>query len=183
MVIKYYSKLSPELLEKQQEFELEHFYEEKGQALIDVLMGQQEKFFSVPKGWIIAIEGKEIIGQVLLFCRTLPKENIILGGIGGVCTHSKFRQRGVALKMLQRSMKILEQWNCDLAYLNANPPTLGKLYAKVNFVPLNKGVNYLGRSGIRYTDLKSFIAPVVSHKSFREILNRKSRLFIGEGNW
>lgn len=183
MLIKFYSKLSPELLEKQQKFELKHFYEEKGQGLINVLMNQQEKFFSNPKGWIIAKERKEIVGQVLLFYRDLPKENLTLGGIGGVCTHRKFRHRGIALKMLNRSIKILKKWNCDLLYLNASPITLEKLYLKVNFVPLKKGVDYLGRSGIKYTDLKSFIAPLRSNKLFQEILNGKSRLFIGEGNW
>lgn len=183
MKIKFYTHLSPSLIRKQQLFALENFFEEEGQELKFVLQNQLEKFSSKPSGWVFAIKDKNIIGQCLLFRRKLSNSSIVLGGLGEVCTHKKYRNQGIALKVLNESMKILNKWDCDVAYLNTDPKKLTGLYSKLGFTKLKNGAEFIGRSGVKYKEKNASLCSVSSMKVFQQLLKSNKPLFIGEGNW
>src|SRR3972149_7735810 len=104
------------------------------------MIDQDDRFGSLPSGYVIAYEKNEIIGTINLLKREIKFKNqeILLGGFGGVCTHSKFRRQGIASKLLQKGMEVLKQNLCDIAYLSTDLKKLVSLYSSVGFVPINR---------------------------------------------
>ena len=95
---------------------------------------------------------------------------LILGGFGGVCTHSEFRRKGIARKLLQKGMGVLKDNKCDIAFLNSDPKRLAFLYEKIGFVPLQREYRATGESGKIYLSKSGMIAPVCSQKIFESVL-------------
>ncbi len=177
-------KLPTKLANEVRHFELENFYTE-GEKTARRLAEQEDKYFSPPKAWLLVFEGDQIIGRILLHKREIAFDGrkVVLGGIGGVCTHRDKRRQGIATVMLKKAMEILKGWGCDIAYLCTNPKKTSSLYSKVGFVPLNKPYTYYGRSGKLYEDSDGMIAPVNSTELFEEIIHSQQKLHLGTGNW
>ncbi|HSW88200.1 MAG TPA: GNAT family N-acetyltransferase [Candidatus Saccharimonadales bacterium] len=137
--------------------------------------------------YIVAFNGEEVIGIVIVFKREIEfhGKKIILGGLGGVGTKKEYRGRGIASEMLRKSDIVLKKAVCDVAYLGTdiNDPLLLKLYAKFGFVLLNRAYSYLGKSGKKYFENDSLIAPINSQEIFNEVLADKKPFYIGESNW
>ena len=114
---------------------------------------------------------------------TFHEKDIVLGGIGGVCTCRDKRHRGIATKMLVRGMQILKEWDCDIAYLCAEIEKTGPLYGRAGFVPLNKSYTFYGRSGKLHEQKNGMIAPVSSPEIFEEVQHSEEKLHLGKGNW
>lgn len=133
---------------------------------------QDDRFGSLPFSYAIACEGGRIVGVLNLLKRKMKfkEHNITLGGFGGVCTHTEFRRRGIARKLLQEGMKILKNNKCDIAFLNTDLKRLGSLYGKVGFVPLPRKYKARGASGKIYLSQAGMIAPVCSKKIFDLVL-------------
>lgn len=72
-----------------------------------------------------------------MYKRQVPYEDsqILLGGIGGVCTDPKYRRKGIASSMLPHAVKALNEESCDIAYLctDINSPWKVKMYEDVGF--------------------------------------------------
>lgn len=184
MEIRILSKLPAALVKEIERFTFENFYSEKektslGQAEL------KEKFFSQPKAWLLVSEEDEIIGTILLYRRRVKHKNqvMILGGLGRVCTRIDRRNQGIATMMLEKAVKILKNWKCDVAYLCADIEKTGPLYARAGFVPLNKPYTYYGLSGRLYEGKNGMLAPIMSSNIFEEILISRQKFHIGSGNW
>ncbi len=184
MEIKVFSELARDLADRLKTFEWENFYNQD-QRTAEHLAQEQEKFFSQPRAWILAFEGDQIIGRILLHKRIIKfgQKDILLGGIGGVCTHRDKRNRGIATLMLRESVKILKSWDCDIAYLCAEIEKTGSLYSRAGFVPLNKPYTFYGRSGRLHEKGNGMIAPLNSTKIFNDVLKSEEKLHLGKGNW
>lgn len=184
MDIRIFSALTKELAERLEIFGWENFYTEE-QRTPEYIAKEQEKFFSKPEVWILAFEGDEIVGRVFLHKRkiTFEETDVLLGGIGGVCTRRDKRNQGIASKMLERAVQILWEWGCDIAYLCAEIEKTGLLYGRVGFVPLEKPYTFYGRSGKLHEQKNGMIAPLNSHKIFRKVLHSKQKFHLGLGNW
>ncbi len=184
MEIKVFSRLTEELEEKLKIFGLENFYTQD-QRTPEHLALEQEKFFSRPRAWILVFEDNRIIGRVLLHKRIVifKKRDIVLGGIGGVCTRLDRRNQGIATLMLGRAIKILKKWNCDIAYLCAEIEKTGSLYSRVGFVPLNKPYTFYGRSKRLHEQHNGMIAQLNYREIFEEVLHSREKLHLGNGNW
>jgi predicted GNAT family N-acyltransferase len=143
---------------------------------------QDDRFGSLPFGYVIGYEDKQMIGVVNLLKRniTFKEQNIILGGFGGVCTHSEFRQQGIAKKLLKKGMGVLKDNKCDIAFLNSDPKRLAFLYEKMGFVPLQREYKATGASGKIYLSKLGMIAPVCSQKKF-ELVLKDSEVFDLQG--
>ena len=184
MEIKIFPALPDNLAEKFNQFILKNFYARK-EKIQENLAGEEEKYFSQPKAWLLIFEGDQIISGILLHQRKIKFNNkdVILGGIGKVCTRKDKRRKRIASLMLTEAVKILKEWGCDIAYLCANIEKTGSLYRRAGFVPLNKPYSYYGRSGKLYEERNGMIAPLNSPSLFEEILNSKKKLHLGLGNW
>jgi len=184
VIIKIFPTLPAQLANAIKQFERENFYAE-GERTAERLAEQEEKYFSPPKAWLLAFEDNQIIGQILLHRREIAFDNrkVVLGGIGGVCTHKNKRKQGIATAMLKKAMTALKEWGCDVAYLCTNPKKTGSLYSQIGFVSLGKSYTYYGRSGRLYEDSDGMIAPVNSIELFEEVLHSKQILHLGTGNW
>lgn len=133
-------------------------------------------------GFVLSFDADELIGAVVILKRRL-KNQLILGGIGGVCVKPRFRRQSVATKMLKIAMINLKKEKCDLVYLCTDVRKLKNLYAAVGFTPLNRPHTFLGKSGKRYTEHDAMIAPVNSPEKFKAVLNDNKPFDIGRGNW
>ena len=137
--MKIFLKISAKLAKRVNQLELENFYT-KEEKIPERFAEQEERFFSQPKAWLLVFDRDQIIGRILLHKRRVKFNNrdVILGGIGGVCTSKDRRKQGIATMMLKEAVKILKKWGCDIAYLCAVIEKTGTLYGQVGFVPLNK---------------------------------------------
>ncbi len=138
-------------------------------------------------GHILAFDNSELIGRVIILKRKVVygRNDLILGGIGGVCARSDKRRGGIATKLLTRAMKELNKAGCDVAYLctNVDNPGMVKLYKQAGFVVLGKPHTYLGKSGKLYEDKDGMLAPVNSQEIFDGIMSSNKTFYIGLGNW
>ncbi len=183
MEIKFFTQLSANLIERLDHFVLENFYAEE-ERTPENLAAEEERFCSRPKAWLLVFEGDRIIGGTKLYRRKVVFNNreVILGGVGSVCTRTDKRNQGIATSMLKEAVKILKKWECDIAYLCANIE-MRSFYGQVGFVPLNKPYTYYGRSGKLYEGHKGMIAPLNSSSIFEEVLSTKHKLHLGKGDW
>jgi predicted acetyltransferase len=183
MEIKIFSKLSTHLNKRVNQFVLENFYTEE-ERTPENLAAVEERFCSQPRAWLLVFEGDQIIGGIKLYRRKVMFNNreVILGGVGSVCTCIDKRNQGIATSMLKEAVKILNKWKCDIAYLCANIE-MGSFYGQEGFVPLNKPYTYYGSSGKLYEGYKGMIAPLNSSIIFEDVLNSKNKLHLGQGDW
>lgn len=184
MELKLFPKLTDDLANNVDQFIAENFYAE-GERIPKLLAEEEEKFTSQPKAWLLVFENDQLIGTSALHQRKIQFDNkeIVLGGIGRVCTRKDRRRQGIANQMLKLAMKTFGQWGCDLAFLCANVKESGDLYAQVGFIPLNKPYTFYGRSGKLYEESNGMIAPINSHEIFEEVLHSAQKLHLGSGNW
>jgi len=184
MEIRFFSKLSTDLSQKLHEFELDNFYSDE-QRKPEYLAEEADRFFSLPRAWLVVFEKEQIIGRVSLHRRKVKfeKQDVILGGLGKVCTRRDKRRQGIAIAMLEEALRILKEWGCDLVYLCANVKESGLLYARAGFIPLNKPYTYYGRSGKFYEESNGMIAALNSPRVFEAVLKSKEKLHLGRGNW
>ena len=184
MELKHFPKLRGDLAASVEHFIAENFYKE-GERTQELLEEEEDKFFSQPKAWLLAFEKDQIISTTGLHCRKIHfgNKDIVLGGIGRVCTRKDRRRQGIASLILKEAVKTLREWDCDIAFLCANVKESGDLYAQVGFVPLNKPYTYSGRSGKLYQEINGMIAPLNSFEIFEEVLQSTKKLNLGAGNW
>ncbi len=184
MDVKFFPKISGDLAANVEQFIAQNFYAE-GERTPKLLAEEEEKFHSRPKAWLLVFENDHIIGTTALHQRKIQFANkdVVLGGIGRVCTRKDRRRQGIANQMLKEAVKTLKEWDCDMAFLCANVKESGALYAQVGFVPLNKPYTYSGRSGKLYEERNGMIAPLNSFEIFEEVLHSTQKLHLGPGNW
>ena len=183
MEIKFFPKLSTALAERVKQFVLENFFTEE-ERTPENLAAVEERFCSQPKAWLLVFERDQIIGGIKLYKRKVIFNNreVILGGVGSVCTRIDKRNQGIASSMLREAVRILKKWECDIAYICANIE-MGSFYGQEGFVPLNKPYTYYGWSGKLYEGYKGMIAPLNSSIIFEEVLSTKHKLHLGQGDW
>jgi predicted GNAT family N-acyltransferase len=184
MDVRLYSEISGDLAANVDLFIAQNFYTEKAMTP-KLLAEEEEKFHSKPNAWILVFEKDQIIGTTALHQRKIQfnKQDIILGGIGRVCTRKDRRRQGIAALMLKDAIKTLKSWGCDVAYLCANTKESGVLYERAGFIPLSKSYTYNGRSGKVYEESNGMIASLTSQSIFKEIIASKQKLHLGPGNW
>ena len=184
MEIEFIPKLTSTLAKSVDQFRLENFYTEE-EKTPENLAAEDESFWSQSKAWLLVFEGDQITGTILLHMRKVMFNNqeVILGGVGSVCTRTDKRNQGIATSMLKEAVKILKKWECDIAYLCANIEETGSLYGQVGFVPLNKLYTYYGRSGKLHQGNNGMIAPLNSPNIFEDVLKSREKLHLGQGNW
>jgi predicted GNAT family N-acyltransferase len=184
MELKLFPKLTDDLAKSVEQFVFDNFYTE-GERTPELLEEEEEKFCSQPKAWLLAFENERLIGTTAIHQRKIQfdDKDIVLGGIGRVCTRMDRRRQGIANLMLKQAVKTLRKWDCDMAFLCANVKDSGDLYVQVGFVPLNKPYTYSGRSGKLYKESNGMIAPINSQEIFEEVLHSAQKLHLGPGNW
>lgn len=184
MELKVFFELPSDLRDEVSQFGLENFYTEE-EKTPEHLANEKERFCSFPKAWLLVFEKDILVGRMMLHKRRVKfnKQDIILGGISGVCTRKNKRRQGIATMMIKEAVKILKKWRSDIAYLCANIEESGALYSQIGFVPLNRPYTYYGQSGRLYEEKNGMIAPINSTTMFEEVLNSKEKLHLGIGNW
>jgi predicted GNAT family N-acyltransferase len=133
----------------------------------------------------LAIEKGNVISSVELFKRNIryKGKNISLGGLGGVCTTKKRRNRGIATLLMKKGMDDFKKQKFDIAFLGTNikNPKLVRLYNNIGFVVMKQPRVSTGKSGKRYVEKDGMIAPIKSRSKLNLILKSKEILDIGLG--
>lgn len=183
--IKTYKKLSPVLSKRIEKFKSEEMdpdemrTPEQEKEMIDRYHSEKNK-----TSYILALHKKEIIGRVVVLKRiiTLNNKQIVLGGIGGVRTHIKWRRKGIARALSKKALEILKDEKCDVAFL-CTRKEIFSLYEKLGFKPLDRQFTYTGRSGKVYFDWDGMLAPITSQSVFEEIMQDDKPFDLCGGNW
>lgn len=135
---------------------------------------------------ILIYNDNKLIGHARLFKRNIEfeGENIILGGIGGVCVTESARGQGIASQMLEKGLEILKKQQCDMAILNVDRKKgIYSLYEKFGFKFLNRDISYENADGKICYDGDSMLIAINSHDKYNMIINSKNILHQGKGYW
>jgi predicted N-acetyltransferase YhbS len=123
----------------------------------------------------------------MIFLRevSFENQNVLIGGLGGLCVDEKYRNQGIATKLLSEAMEILKELNCDISILftDIDYPPYVKLYGRFGFVLLGREYCFMDRVGKTKTNNNAMIAPVNSTDKYNLILDSKEILNIGAGEW
>ncbi|MBM4168948.1 MAG: GNAT family N-acetyltransferase [Ignavibacteria bacterium] len=151
----------------------------------EALEHQDDRYGTIPFGYVAGYLEDEIVGVVNLHKRRIRygKRNLMLGGLGGVCTHRKHRRKGIAVRLLIESMKVLRKNACDVAFLCTDLTKLRSLYAQVGFVPLNRTYKATGLSGRAYYSDGGMIAPVCSKSLFNRLVGDSGAFDLQGQDW
>ncbi len=149
------------------------------------MIEQDDRYGTLPFGYVIAYEGDKIVGVLNLLKRKILFQGkpILVGGFGGVCTHSDYRKQGVATKMLKAGSETLKEQKCDIAFLCTDIKNIGKVYANVGFKPLNRKYRATGLSGKIYESYDGMVAPVNSPDIFEQVLNDTATFDLQGQDW
>ncbi len=147
----------------------------------------EECFIAEGFGWIFSYENRVIVGQLELHSREVmfDRRKVSLGGLGGTCVASPWRNRGIAKAMVRRGLDILRQEKRDVVCLNAdirNHPS-GGLYYQLGFKLMKRKVSFEDAHGrIRHDGGEMFL-PLCSKENYDFIMNSKKTFHVGRGYW
>ena len=143
-----------------------------------------DRYGSLPFGYCIAYENDQIVGVGNILKRSIEYKgkSILLGGLGGGCTHEEYRERGVSTAVTQARLECLKQEGCDVAFLCTSEHLIDH-YTKLGFTPLNTKYKATGISGKVYLGEGGMIAPVCSQKVFEERMDSKEVFDLQGQDW
>ncbi len=149
------------------------------------LQSQEDRYGSLPFGYVIGYNESEMVGVINLLKRSIVFNGrpIVVGGFGGVCTHHNFRRQGIASELLVEGMKILKDERCDIAFLNADIKRHLSLYSPVGFVPLHRAYKATAASGKIYVEKNGMIAPVCSPEVFNLVVESSEVFDLQGQDW
>lgn len=142
-------------------------------------------FFDKNKSAVIAKINDELVGLLYFHERKTVFNNkeIAFAGIGGVVVHKEYRHLGIATKILEKVIEVLEKDKINIALLCTDIERLGKLYAKVGFVPLGRPYYFIDKLGKEQNSNDGMIAKINSQEFFDEMLNSNEKLNVGMSNF
>lgn len=146
----------------------------------------EENFIANPFGYIFATDKSEIIGRLALFKRQIQfaNQDIILGGMGGVCVSTAYRHQGVATTMLQHGLTILLNENCDIACLNVDlEKKIYGVYEKLGFRMMEREISFENIHGTVIREHGTMFIPVCSPALYNLVMQSKETFHYGKGYW
>lgn len=182
MKVSIFVKQNPSLSELK---EYQNFSDKNWDEHYHVKDEEEENFFDRPKIVILAYLKNQLVGLLNIHVKNIIIENeqFLLGGIGGVVTDKEFRRKGIAIKILNKAIRVLKSNNFDIAMLCTDISKLGALYKRVGFVPLGKSYYFISKSGKEKAEQSGMIAPVKSQRIFRKIMLTKETINVGISNF
>ncbi|KKU45957.1 MAG: GCN5-related N-acetyltransferase [Microgenomates group bacterium GW2011_GWA2_46_7] len=145
-----------------------------------------DNFFAEPFVYLFAIANKEIISRVALFKRTIQfdGQDIIVGGIGGVCVATSHRHHGIASSMVKRALVVLRGELCDVACLNVD---LAKpayhLYEKLGFTMMSRDISFENVKGELVREGGTMFIPLASPDKYQLLMTSSKTFHYGRGYW
>lgn len=146
----------------------------------------EEDFIAESFGRLLTYEDDQLIGMSCLFKRVteFDGENIVYGGVGGVCVTGSYRGKGIATKMIEQGLAMLRKEGCDVACLNVDRrKTTHKIYEKVGFKFLGRDISYEDINGVIKYDGDSMFMPLNSPEKFQKIMKNEAVFHQGRGYW
>lgn len=145
-----------------------------------------ENFIAKPFGYIFATDKSEIIGRLALFKRHIKfaNQDIILGGMGGVCVSTIYRHRGVATTMLQHGLSVLRHEGCDIACLNVDlEKKIYGVYEKLGFRMMEREISFENIHGEVIPEHGTMFIPICSTTIYNVIMDSTETFHYGKGYW
>jgi|GEM_PF-5316354 len=143
------TKVINNLSKKEYELFREFADKHEGENNHDTAEEVKLNFFSKAKKIVFAKIDGELVGAANIGYRTInfDGENIYIGTIGGVVTHTDYRRMGVATKVMERVIEEMKEDKADVSLLCTDIPKLKGLYGIVGFVPLGKKYFFVDKNG------------------------------------
>ncbi len=145
-----------------------------------------ENFIAEPLAYLFAMIGTEMISRVALFKREVvfAGQNIMVGGIGGVCVTTAHRHHGVASSMLKRALLILREEKCDVACLNVDlEKKIYPIYQKLGFTLIQRDISFENVRGEIICEPGTMFIPLCSQEKYDLIMNNSETFHYGRGYW
>lgn len=145
-----------------------------------------ENFIAKPFGYIFATDKSEIIGRLALFKRQIKfaNQDIILGGMGGVCVSTAYRHQGVATIMLQQGLSILCNEKCDVACLNVDlEKKIYGVYEKLGFRMMEREISFGNIHGEVIREHGTMFIPICSTTIYNVIMDSTETFHYGKRYW
>ncbi len=157
---------------------------------VNVEKFEQERknlYFSPTFRHLLLYSDNELVSYLRIIKRPTVFDNqqMIIGGIGDVCTRKNQRGRKMAGRLLKEAMKILRREKCDIGLLQTNVKRGAKLYGHVGFTAVHKAYQYRDvNNNLHTTKAKDvMMAPICTPQILNRILKSNELLDIGQGDW
>ncbi|MBI4157623.1 GNAT family N-acetyltransferase [Candidatus Woesebacteria bacterium] len=145
-----------------------------------------EDFIAESFGRLFTDDNNKIVGMLSLFKRNIEfeGENILLGGMGGVCVTKAFRGKGIATEMLKKGIEILKKEGVEIACLNVDRKKgVYGLYEKLGFRFIGRDISFEDVNGKIKYDNSSMFMPINSEEKYQKVMNSKTTFHQGRGYW
>lgn len=138
-------------------------------------------FFEKAKKIVFAKIGGLLVGAANIGIRSVAfdGENMSVGTIVGVVTHADYRRMGVATKVMERAVEEMKKDKIDFSILCTEIETLGGLYGKSGYIPLNKPYFFIDKTGVKRRKENGMVANIYSSEKFQKIFDSSAELNMG----
>lgn len=142
-------------------------------------------FFDLPRLMVLAEEVGEVVSGLVVLMKTVIINNkfFMVGGIGGVVTHTEYRRKGYATKVLKICLEYLKKGGVDVALLCTDLDRLGEFYGAVGFERLDKPYYFLDKNDVEKSDqmgMGCFLNEGVDRELW---LDKNTKIFVGRSNF
>lgn len=145
-----------------------------------------ENFIAEPFGYTFATDINQIIGRLALFKRPIKfaNQDIVLGGMGGVCVSTAYRHQGVATEILKHGLSVLHDEGCDIACLNVDlEKKIYGVYEKLGFRMIEREISFENVHGTTIYEPGTMFIPICSPKIYDLIMHSTETFHYGKGYW
>jgi GNAT superfamily N-acetyltransferase len=143
-------------------------------------------FCHTPAAHVLVFDNHELIGWAGLHLASVVFEEqaLQLGGYG-ICTHPRYRRRGVATKMCERAFVYFNKHHCDVAFISVDRKNTASvsLHENCGFAFLTQKFSWHNALGELDSDDSGMIAPLCSPTLYARIKNSQTTLYVGKGYW
>ena len=145
-----------------------------------------DNFIANPFAYLFAVANQETISRVALFKRTVQfrDQDILVGGIGGVCVTKTHRHHGVASSMVKRALVVLKVELCDVACLNVDlDKPAYHLYEKLGFTLMSRDISFENVRGEIVREGGIMFIPLASPNKYQLLMTSSKTFHYGHGYW
>lgn len=145
-----------------------------------------DNFIAEPFAYLFAMVNEQFISRVALFKRTVQfgGQDILVGGIGGVCVTTLHRHHGIASSMIKRALVILRGEACDVACLNVDlTKNTYHLYEKLGFTLMERDISFENIRGEMIHEEGTMFISLASPEKYHLLMTSSLTFHYGRGYW
>ncbi len=148
---------------------------------------RDRRYFTPTYRHLFMYDGSTLVSYLRIILRkaTFNTKELLIGGVGDVCTHPDYRGKGFSTQLVGEGMELLNGAGADIGILQTDVTKGAKQYRASGFIAMNKSYIVSDIKGCLSTRRKEsvMIAPIKTPEMVDQIMYSKKRFYVGKGDW